>query len=119
MELPADATIDWAIFFHTFRGETETAFRTKMSSGEAKAFRQRVAATGTIDENCNTRLLTPDDEGLGLKSQVEAAFSMNGASVDFVVFCKPENDGVSVYFVIYGWPERDIHAVDGIFIPSR
>jgi hypothetical protein len=119
MELPVDATIDWAMFFHTFRGETDTAFRIKMSSREAKALRQRVAATGTIDENFNARLLTPDDESLGLKSQMEAAFSMNGPSVDFVVFCKPENDEVPVYFCIYGWPVRDIHAIDGIFIPSR
>lgn len=119
MELPADATIDWAMFFHTFRGETNTAFRAKMSERAAKAFRQRVSATGTIYDNFDTHLLTPDDKGFDAKPQVDAAFAMEQASVDVIVFCKPENDEVPIYFWISGWPERDIHSVDTVFFPAK
>jgi hypothetical protein len=118
MQLPADARIDWAVFFHTFRGETSVTFRIQIPAAEAKNFQNKVESLGTRDEHYDPHLLDPDPED-ETKPKLEAAFTMEDLKMDAIVFCKSENGDIPVYFEIEGWPQRDIHGLQGVFLPAK
>ena len=118
MPLPADARVDWAMFFHTFNSDTCIVFRTRLPSEEAKKIRQHFESLGARNVFYQSELLDPDPQD-ETKPELEAAFMMEDLKIDAIVFCKPENGDVPVYFEIEGWPERDIHDLDGIFFPTQ
>jgi hypothetical protein len=118
-ELPLDAHVDWAMYFHTFRGETETAFRIQLPMEEAATLRKTVEPLGVMVENFNAQDLTPDLDRSGINPKFDAAFLLQDQKVDWIVFGKAVDNRIPVYFEIHGWPERDIHAIDSVFIPPK
>ena len=117
-EMPNSAIIDWGMFFHTFRGETNMAVRFRLNADDAKVFRSSISAKGTKADNFDVAMLDPDG-GRERVGAIDSVYAISDSCVDFVVFCKAKIGDESVYFWADGWPERKLDGVQEVFVPRQ
>ena len=92
MQLPADAEVDWAMYDVDHFGESDLAIRIQMSPHDADAFQESITSIARKYANPDASLVLPNPDGTEARLIVETSFAMDDATVDIVVFGKPESE---------------------------
>jgi hypothetical protein len=114
LPLPAGARFDWGKLCHGFQS-SDYVFSVRLSLDEADAFRQRVESSWVRNDGIYSEWLAWIFDGDETKPELDAAFSLEDATLDGIVFCRSEGDKVPVLFWIAGFPRRDSRKLQGMF----